>query len=58
MSNPFSMSTFPLHSPGDVDQHLIKIRDQSRQRYATHRSIIQTQIHKHYHNKHTTYKQT
>lgn len=58
MSNPFSMSTFPLHSPGDVDQHLIKIRDQSRQRYATHRSVIQTQIHKHYHNKHTTYKQT
>ena len=44
MSDPFSMSTFPLKSPPDDEQHVDKIRQQSRQRYALTKTIAQQQL--------------
>lgn len=44
MSDPFSMSTFPLTSPPHFDQHISKIREQSRQRYAQDKKTVQQQL--------------
>jgi hypothetical protein len=44
MSDPFSMSTFPLTTPDHANDTLDKIRQQSRERYATSKTVIQKEL--------------
>ena len=44
MSDPFSMSTFPLARPEEADHTLAKIRQQSRERYAHEKTLVQAKI--------------